>query len=121
MKVLSKLRNRWYIRLPLSERFFKYVKKSNGCWEWTGSKNWGGYGVIAPDHQPQKLILAHRASWIIHRGVIPVNLKVLHKCDKPQCVNPDHLWIGTQKENMRDMAKKSRQWKQQLFHKIKPL
>lgn len=54
------------------------------------------------------MIDAHRASWLVHRGPIPKGMQVLHRCDVKTCVNPDHLWIGTQKDNIADMMAKGR-------------
>lgn len=94
------------------ERFFEKVHKlpAGGCWEWTASVNAGGYGCF---NYKGKVILAHRASWMIHNGEIPKGeghhgICVLHKCDNARCVNPDHLFLGTQKENIHDMEKKGR-------------
>lgn len=85
----------------------KVVKNEKGCWSWTGYKC-NGYGDMqAAGIRTQ----AHRASWIIHKGNIPDGLQVLHDCpdgDNPECTNPQHLWLGTQLDNMRDMIKKGR-------------
>ncbi len=66
----------------------------------------------------QKLLRAHRFSWQIHKGDIPEKLHVLHKCDTPACVNPDHLFLGTNGDNMRDKAKKGRatSWESKKTH-----
>lgn len=86
----------------------KYLKdKDSGCWNWTASLAGKGYGQIKLPGQ-RRQIYAHRASYIIHLGEIPDGKNVLHKCDNPKCVNPDHLWIGTQKENLQDMKGKDR-------------
>ena len=90
------------------KRFWSKVDKTsnpNGCWEWTASIT-RGYGRFSLTHS--KPIQAHRYSWIIHFGNIPDNLCVLHKCDNQLCVNPDHLFLGTHKDNTQDMIKKQR-------------
>lgn len=94
-------------------RFFKYVdkKQSNGCWTWVGAKTNGGYGSFRVDKSVMK---AHRVSWIIHNGNIPENkdhyhgMVICHSCDNPMCVNPDHLFIGTQADNVKDRENKNR-------------
>lgn len=90
----------------VEQRFWARVRKSNGCWEWTGHRHYKGYGVFkAPS---SKLLKAHRFSWELERGPIPDGLCVLHCCDNPPCVRPDHLWLGTNAENMADMVAKGR-------------
>jgi hypothetical protein len=89
-------------------RFWNYVKvMKNKCWEWTGSKDIRGYGRISTKAgmSPAK---AHRISWEIHYGKIPHGLNVLHACDNPSCVNPNHLMIGSQQANTIDMSRKKR-------------
>jgi hypothetical protein len=89
----------------LKERFDLQVDKSADCWEWVGSKIPQGYGHIHHNHAD---IYAHRASWIIYYGEIPNGLCVLHRCDNPSCVNPEHLFIGTIADNMHDRDAKGR-------------
>lgn len=98
----------------VEERFWKYIDKldgNNSCWLWVGSKNRHGYGTITVDG---KSLLAHRVSWEIHFGAIPSHesyhgLCVLHKCDNPPCVRPDHLFLGTNRDNAIDKIDKNRQ------------
>ncbi len=86
-------------------RFWKMVTKGSACWTWTGSLGGSRYGVFKLNG---KLIKAHRASWVFSGQTIPDGMKVLHRCDNPVCVNPDHLFIGTQCDNILDMENKGR-------------
>lgn len=79
---------------------------STGCIEWTRAKDYQGYGVATFN---SKSIRAHRLSYMIFVGNIPPNMYVLHRCDNPSCVNAKHLFLGTNKENMRDKVLKGRQ------------
>ena len=87
------------------ERFFQKVNKTDSCWLWTGAFTSRGYGSFGVNG---KNISAHRYSYQIHTGQIPIGLVVCHTCDTPSCVNPEHLWIGTQSDNMKDMVSKDR-------------
>ena len=93
-------------RVPLAERFWDKVNKSDGCWTWTAASNEKGYGVIGAGNG--RNVLAHRASWSLAFGPIPDRLKVLHRCDVPSCVRPDHLFLGTAADNTADMIAKGR-------------
>jgi hypothetical protein len=87
---------------PLAERFWlKVIKHEEGCWEWKGAKHDHGYGKI------DKMLASH-ASWLIHFGPVPDGLEVCHTCDNPECTRPDHLWLGTHGDNMRDAFSKGR-------------
>lgn len=78
---------------------------NSGCWLWLGHLNPYGYGRLGRNRIERQ---AHRLSFLAHIGPIPDELKVLHKCDIPSCVNPDHLFLGTDEDNMQDMVTKGR-------------
>jgi hypothetical protein len=80
----------------------------NGCWIWTGSKTQKGYGHIMTTSNPRKHYRAHRVMWELKKGQIQEGALVCHKCDNPACVNPDHLVLGTNKDNMDDKQRKGR-------------
>jgi hypothetical protein len=80
------------------------IKNPESCWVWAGTKN-RRYGQF---HFRGDTIPAHRVSWMINRGPIPRGLWALHACDNPPCVNPDHLWLGTHTDNIKDMWDKGR-------------
>jgi len=75
------------------------------CWLWRRSKNSIGYGLIKVNYKTE---FAHRISYTVFKGPIPAGLCVCHTCDHPACVNPDHLWLGTRKQNSEDMVRKGR-------------
>lgn len=92
------------------QKFWEKVDKKgpNDCWLWTASKHPFGYGWFGVEGENHS---AHRISWIIHHGQVPKGMQVLHNCpggDNPSCVNPSHLWLGTQGDNMRDRQAKGR-------------
>lgn len=91
----------------LFKRFWSKVNKTEGCWNWTASKNKRGYGYFAMPKN--KHIRAHRLSWMMANGEIPNGLFVCHKCDNPPCCNPSHLFLGTSQDNINDRNRKDRQ------------
>src|SRR3990167_3652620 len=90
--------------MTLEERFWSKVDKSGDCWIWTGAKI-SGYPIFRVGN---KLIRGHRYSWELCNGKIPEGLFACHHCDNPSCVRPDHIFLGTHTDNMRDARQKGR-------------
>lgn len=90
----------------LQERFEeKYIVAPSGCWEWTASKDGNGYGILWDGVKNSK---AHRVSYTMYKGTIPVGMFACHTCDNPACVNPEHVFIGSALDNNRDAKNKGR-------------
>jgi hypothetical protein len=92
------------MRKNVKTRFMEKVEKTSSCWEWTAGKDPYGYGRFYDG----KHVGAHRVAWELFKGPIPQGLCVLHHCDNPSCVNPDHLFLGTRVDNARDRDRKNR-------------
>lgn len=91
--------------MTLAERFWDKVDQSGDCWEWIGARDTRGYGRILDRRAFRS---AHRVSWELTHGDIPAGMFVCHTCDNPPCVRPDHLWLGTNRDNQRDAVHKGR-------------
>ena len=96
-------------RKTLPELLARYTVAESGCWEWTATRNRQGYGVVclAIDKRPTG-IPAPRLQWMHFHGEIPDGMVIMHTCDNPCCVNPEHLRLGSQGDNMRDCISKGR-------------
>lgn len=106
---------RQYVKADPEERFWAKVDRESdpsGCWLWTAgvqNKEWG-YGAFMVHRDGQKRqVRAHRFSYELAYGPIPAGLFVCHRCDNPPCVRPDHLFLGTNADNVRDMVRKKRE------------
>ena len=96
-------------RVHPAARFCKYFDMTDGCWLWKGAvagNRYGQFTVVEPDRY--RKVMASRYSYELFVADIPPGLMVCHTCDTPRCVNPDHLFLGTNADNMRDMVKKGR-------------
>ena len=91
-------------RCSVDDRFWVKVDRGDGCWLWRGATN-GSYGFVT---RFGRVMGAHRFAWLDAIGPIPPDLWVLHHCDVPLCVRPDHLFLGTQSDNMLDASRKRR-------------
>lgn len=99
---------RVYYRQSLAERFYSHIviNKITGCWDWDGPPGKNGYGTFALTRTNHKS--AHKVSYLLTHNSIPEGLNVLHTCDNKICVRPDHLFLGTQQDNVDDMIEKGR-------------
>jgi hypothetical protein len=101
-----------------AERFWAKVKKTRACWNWTagcfnhprGGTSYGCFYLGSRTDGTRKMHPAHRVAYELSVGAVPPGMKVLHKCDNPRCVNPAHLFLGTQRQNVDDMVAKGRAW-----------
>lgn len=100
-KVIRRFNKKW---MPISDI---------SCWIWIAAEDSNGCARLLVDYKNEK---ASRVSWQIHKGQIPDGLHVLHKCDNRLCVNPDHLFLGTHDDNMRDMTAKGRHFLKKRTH-----
>lgn len=95
--------------LTFEQRFWGKVLKTDGCWLWMAGKDQDGYGKFSVG--PRSIArpkLAHRIAWELTNGEVSESIFVLHRCDNPSCVRPDHLFLGTHQDNMDDMVAKGR-------------
>jgi hypothetical protein len=101
-------------------RFWAKVRKSEQCWEWQGSRNPDGYGNVRA-YRERRTLKCHRVAYELSYGEAPSELHVLHHCDNPACVRPDHLFLGTHTDNMRDKERKGRSvsYEASLTHRVR--
>ena len=90
---------------PLEDRFLAKVEKTDTCWLWLGNINAKGYGVFKIN---KRYVGAHRFAYATFVGAIPTGMEIAHTCDIRRCVNPEHLWVATHAEHVRDMNAKGR-------------
>lgn len=101
---------RTYTRRPIEDRFWEKVQKSEGCWTWTGNTDTQGYGLLwaMVDGKDASIRATHLSYAIAHGLTLPLDGWILHDCDNPICVNPDHLHIGDHSQNMREAVERGR-------------
>lgn len=98
---------------PAWRRLWSRVARTGECWEWTGPVNENGYGRMTIEYERWYV---HRLSYELHHGTIPDGMNVCHRCDNPRCVRPEHLFLGTQADNMADMRAKGRAARRRRTH-----
>lgn len=108
----KKCSGEFWAKLAIDRFWASTTHAKSGCWEWTGARNKDGYGIL---RRSGKGARAHRVAWELFHGPISDGLRVCHRCDNPPCVNPAHLFLGTPRDNARDMRAKGR-----AFQKITP-
>lgn len=97
-----------FIGLPAEERYRLQTRKVDGCWKWRGAKDRDGYGIFDAEWKGVRYTKAHRFSYAFHLGEDPGLRQVLHRCDNPECTNPEHLFLGSNADNMADKIAKGR-------------
>lgn len=112
---LIQVQKRWHTKN--SRPLYEMIRFENGCWMWTASQRTDGYGQLTVARVTLK---AHHFMYFLFFGRIPTEHCVLHRCDVPLCVNPDHLILGTQQDNVTDMISKGRHWSKRGY-KMKKL
>ena len=105
------LAERFWPRVDLNGPIPPHRSELGACWIWTGGQTTHGYGSMRVGGQGEGMMGAHIASIIIRDGSIPAGMHVLHHCDNPPCVRPDHLFLGTNDDNIRDKIEKGRSGK----------
>ena len=93
-------------RMSPQARFNTFVRRTSACWTWQGFTDKDGYGTFKVSG---KSVRAHRFAFELTNGAVPLGLSVLHLCDNPSCVRSDHLYVGTQRDNVRDRDSRGRQ------------
>lgn len=102
-----------------NELYSKILKQDNGCWVWIGSKNHTGFYGYGAIHWKNKTYLVHRFIYEMCKGKIPNGMDLCHKCDNPPCCNPEHMFVGTRSDNMRDSYEKGRSPRGEKHYKAK--
>ncbi len=105
MAEMKSFTDRFWAKVDRNGPTPSHVKGLGPCWTWTASRNWDGYGQ---SWDGERLWIAHRFAWTLVNGPIPDGLCVLHRCDNPPCVRPDHLFLGTNAVNVADRERKGR-------------